>query len=74
MERIHFVDTKANFIDISWNEIKENEIVFLKGNKLNYPVAYGVFKVINKEKRELRNLKGISFLHYAEDLIIPTFK
>ena len=64
---------------IKWSSVKNKDEVFLQGRSFQgrsfiEPHAYGPYVVEDASRRTLRNSKGNEFMHYAEDLIIPTKK
>lgn len=60
-----------NFTKISWFEIglevNKSRAFFIKGTQLGVVRFYGPYALHSHHRREMKNIKGNVFMHYAED-------
>ena len=61
---------KENFKPILWKEVVDGQEIYTEGTHLGEFIAYGPHRVSDKEKRELINSRGQTFLTYPEDLLV----
>lgn len=55
---------------VMWAEVREGDTVYLWCQHDGKPLACGPHTVINQRARMLRNLRGQSFWHYSEELLV----
>lgn len=60
---------EEKYYPVKWAEVAEGDYVYLKGKHNGEFKAYGPHKVLDVRKKQLCNSKGMTFLHYAEDLL-----
>lgn len=60
---------ETKFESIKWKDIKENQVIWLKGTYQGEFKAYGPHTIINPKERLLENSEGEKFLHFPEDLL-----
>ena len=58
---------------VTWDDVRYTDVVWLQGRAFGRAKAYGPYQVLSNVTRELRNQKGNVFMHYAEDLLVPTW-
>lgn len=60
---------EEKYYPVKWAEVAEGDFVYINGKHKGEFKAYGPHKVIDVRKKKLCNSKGMTFLHYAEDLL-----
>ena len=59
-----------NFKKVTWSEVTNKQTVYIVGTHNKKPMAYGPFKVNNKDKNELVNPKNVIFIDRSSGLLI----